>query len=73
MDTDSPRLRLSIVAVVVLSLFGALFARLWYLQVMVAGQWVIRDGRHPEEERIESQYRETVRALRAAMTGRKHP
>ena len=35
MDTDSPRLRLSILAVVVLSLFGALFARLWYLQVMV--------------------------------------
>lgn len=41
--------------------------------VMVAGSWAIRDGRHPDEERIESQYRETVRALRTAMTGRKHP
>ena len=42
MNTDSPRLRLSIVAVVVLSLFGALFARLWYLQVMVAGQYQVQ-------------------------------
>ncbi len=41
MDTDSPRLRLSILAVVVLSLFGALFARLWYLQVMVADQFQV--------------------------------
>ena len=37
MDPDSPRLRLSILAVVVLSLFCALFARLWYLQVMTSG------------------------------------
>jgi penicillin-binding protein 2 len=37
MDPDSPRLRLSILAVVVLSLFCALFARLWYLQVMTEG------------------------------------
>ena len=42
MSSDSPRLRLSIVAVVVLSLFGALFARLWYLQVMVAGQYQVQ-------------------------------
>jgi penicillin-binding protein 2 len=42
MNTDSPRLRLSIVAVVVFSLFGALFARLWYLQVMVAGQYQVQ-------------------------------
>ena len=41
MDTDSPRLRLSILAVVCLSLFGALFARLWYLQVMVADQYQV--------------------------------
>jgi len=34
MDSESPRLRLSILGVVILSLFGALFARLWYLQVM---------------------------------------
>lgn len=34
MTSDSPRLRLGIVGIVVLSLFAALFARLWYLQVM---------------------------------------
>ena len=31
---DAPGLRLSILGIVVISLFGALFARLWYLQVM---------------------------------------
>lgn len=34
MSTDSARLRLSVVGVIVVSLFSALFARLWYLQVM---------------------------------------
>ena len=34
MSSDSARLRLSIVGIVVVSLFSALFARLWYLQVM---------------------------------------
>ena len=34
MSNDSARLRLSIVGIVVVSLFSALFARLWYLQVM---------------------------------------
>ena len=37
MNTDSARLRLSIVGIVVVSLFSALFARLWYLQVMDTG------------------------------------
>src|SRR5262245_46776140 len=41
MDGESPRLRLSILGVVVLSLFGALFARLWYLQVMTATQYQV--------------------------------
>lgn len=36
MDTTSPRLRMSIVGVVVVACFVALFARLWYLQVMEA-------------------------------------
>lgn len=36
METESPRLRLSILGLVAVSLFGALFARLWYLQVMAA-------------------------------------
>lgn len=31
---DSPRIRLAILGVVGLSLFAALFARLWYLQVI---------------------------------------
>ncbi len=36
MDASSPRMRLSLVAVVVAACFVALFARLWYLQVMEA-------------------------------------
>ncbi len=38
MTADSPRLRLGIVAVVAVSLFAALFARLWFLQVLTAGE-----------------------------------
>jgi penicillin-binding protein 2 len=37
-DTASPRLRMSVVGVVVIGCFLALFARLWYLQVMEAPQ-----------------------------------
>jgi penicillin-binding protein 2 len=36
MDTSSPRLRMSLIGVVVIACFVALFARLWYLQVMEA-------------------------------------
>jgi penicillin-binding protein 2 len=36
MDTSSPRLRMSVLGVVVLGCFVALTARLWYLQVMEA-------------------------------------
>src|SRR4051812_7248037 len=39
MESESPRLRLSILGVVIVSLFGALFARLWYLQVMTATEF----------------------------------
>ncbi len=42
MEAHSPRLRLSIIAVVVISLFGALFARMWYLQVMVANRYQLQ-------------------------------
>jgi penicillin-binding protein 2 len=42
MEAHSPRLRLSIIAVVVISLFGALFARMWYLQVMVADRYQLQ-------------------------------
>jgi penicillin-binding protein 2 len=34
MSTDSARFRLTVIGIVVLSLFSALFARLWYLQVI---------------------------------------
>jgi hypothetical protein len=32
---------------------------------MIGGRWVIRDGRHAEEEGIEAAYRETLRRLRS--------
>jgi penicillin-binding protein 2 len=38
--SESPRLRLAIVGVVVVSLFSALFARLWYLQVLDSSTFV---------------------------------
>lgn len=38
---ESSRLRLRILGIVALSLFGALFARLWYLQVMVAPEYKV--------------------------------
>ena len=38
MNPDTPRLRLSVLGVIVVSLFAALFARLWYLQVMTGNQ-----------------------------------
>jgi penicillin-binding protein 2 len=41
MDNESPRLRLSILGILALSLFGALFARLWYLQVMAAPEYKV--------------------------------
>ncbi|MDQ2650085.1 MAG: penicillin-binding protein 2 [Actinomycetota bacterium] len=41
MNSDNPRLRLSILGVVVFSLFAALFARLWYLQVMSTGEFQV--------------------------------
>jgi penicillin-binding protein 2 len=36
MTLESPRLRLGVVAIVIVSLFAALLARLWYLQVLAA-------------------------------------
>ena len=40
MDTASPRTRMSVLGVLVVACFVALFARLWYLQVMEAPQLV---------------------------------
>jgi penicillin-binding protein 2 len=39
MNPDNPRLRLGILGIVIVSLFAALFARLWYLQVMASQQF----------------------------------
>lgn len=39
---DSPRLRLGIVAIVALSLFAALLARLWYLQVLASPEFKVK-------------------------------
>src|SRR5436305_12147957 len=36
MPLESPRLRLGVIGIVVVSLFAALLARLWYLQVLAA-------------------------------------
>ncbi|MBW3556510.1 MAG: penicillin-binding protein 2 [Actinobacteria bacterium] len=40
MSTDSSRLRLAVLGVMVVSLFSALFARLWYLQVLDSDTFV---------------------------------
>ena len=41
MHPDNPRLRLGIVGVVGISLFAALFARLWFLQVMASPEYQV--------------------------------
>lgn len=41
MNQDSPRLRLSVLGIVVFALFASLFARLWYLQVMVTAEFQV--------------------------------
>ncbi|MDP9019827.1 MAG: penicillin-binding protein 2 [Actinomycetota bacterium] len=46
MTVDNPRLRLGIVGVVTLSLFAALFARLWYLQVLNTGDYEVAAERN---------------------------
>src|SRR5437762_14163463 len=42
MTLESPRLRLGIMAIVIVSLFAALLARLWYLQVLAAPQYRVQ-------------------------------
>jgi penicillin-binding protein 2 len=48
MTVDSPRLRLGIVGIVTLSLFAALFARLWFLQVLNAGEYEVAAERNQQ-------------------------
>ena len=40
-NPDTPRLRLSVLGIIVVSLFAALFSRLWYLQVMSGNQYQV--------------------------------
>jgi penicillin-binding protein 2 len=42
MRSDTPRLRLGIIGIVAVSLFAALFTRLWYLQVMVSPEYQLQ-------------------------------
>src|SRR3982751_6341260 len=42
MTLESPRLRLGVVAIVIVSLFAALLARLWYLQVLAAPSYRVQ-------------------------------
>lgn len=41
MNQDTPRLRMSILGIVVFALFASLFARLWYLQVMATDEYQV--------------------------------
>ena len=41
MNQDSPKLRLSMLGIVVFALFASLFARLWYLQVMASDEFQV--------------------------------
>ncbi|MGH9137093.1 MAG: penicillin-binding protein 2 [Acidimicrobiales bacterium] len=42
MTRDNPRLRLGILGIVAVSLFAALFARLWYLQVLATSEFQLQ-------------------------------
>jgi len=57
METVSPRLRMSLIGVVVAACFVALFARLWYLQVMEAPALAVQ----AEQSRTRTVYSEAPR------------
>jgi penicillin-binding protein 2 len=42
MRSDGPRLRLAIVGIIAVSLFAAMFARLWYLQVLASPEYQLQ-------------------------------
>lgn len=65
MESAAPRLRLSILGIVVLSLFGALFARLWYLQVMAAPELQVQ----AEANRVRTVVEEAPRGVIYDATG----
>ena len=41
MIAESPRMRMSVLGIVVFALFASLFARLYYLQVMTSDQYQV--------------------------------
>ena len=53
MRTDGPRLRLGLLGVVAVSLFAALFARLWYLQVLASPEFQLQATALQQREVIE--------------------
>ncbi|MGV3760655.1 MAG: penicillin-binding protein 2 [Actinomycetota bacterium] len=55
MNADSPRLRLSILGIVVFAMFAALFTRLWYLQVMSSEEYeVVAEANRVREVPVEA-------------------
>ena len=55
MNQDSPRLRLSILGIVVFAMFAALFTRLWYLQVMSTEEFqVVAETNRTREVPVEA-------------------
>lgn len=53
MNNDSPRLRLGILGLVVVSLFATLFARLWYLQILAHDQFQVQANANRERVILE--------------------
>lgn len=53
MRGDGPRLRLGMVGVVTISLFAALFARLWYLQVLASPEYQLQAAANQQRVVIE--------------------
>ena len=47
MRADSPRLRIGMLGIVAISLFAALFARLWYLQVLASPDYQVQAAGQP--------------------------
>ncbi|MFP5255720.1 MAG: penicillin-binding protein 2 [Acidimicrobiia bacterium] len=55
MNADNPRLRLSILGIVVFAMFAALFTRLWYLQVMSNEEYeVVAEANRVREVPVEA-------------------
>src|SRR3954465_10292465 len=66
MPLESPRLRLGIVAIVIVSLFAALLARLWYLQVLAGPTYRVQ----ADVNRVRTIYTEAPRGRILDRTGK---